>query len=117
MRFETREQMQAAVDAGITIYNVYGLGDSSYLRSYDLSGMDLIDIQLGRYSDNLCPFIVKADNPEKPILRAIFSLHDQNIDGGGYNDHRSFDNEDEAKEYLEWAKVNTEAPEPDYYYE
>lgn len=106
MQITTREQLQKLVETGTTIYSVHGLGSASYMAEHDTVGTEIVDHTFS--SGEVSPFLDKKNR--RLFDSPVFSLHDFNVDGGGYNAHKIFDNQDEAKEYFEWVIVNTNNP-------
>lgn len=108
-------KMMKELRPGKIVYYVHALGQNSGITKYQLVskpyGKDL------GLSEGLSPFIDAHmySQYDKKIRNHVscFSLGDCNVIPNHYNEHRLFLTPQAAQRYLEWAKVNTNAPEVD----
>lgn len=108
-------QMMKELRPGKIVYYVHALGKNSDITQYKLIskpyGKDL------GLSEGLSPFIdahmFSSYKQKYNEHVSCFSLGDCNVVPNHYNQHRLFLTPQAAQRYMEWAKVNTDAPEVD----
>lgn len=115
--FEEKRMRKHMVLPGVVLYYVHGLGEASHITKVEITGTPYEKkYSNSGYTSVFCAAIFhhKFNSVDHP-MNCEFSLQDSGVINNSYNDHLSFLDEDDAKEYLEWAKVNTKAPVDDVY--
>lgn len=112
-------KMRKELRPGKIVYYVHGLGRNSSITKYKITRKPYDGNRLGsdfyhKDFDFVDALYFSQEKQEFTEYESKFSLGDCNVIPNTYNNHRLFLTPQAAVRYLEWAKVNTNAPQRDF---
>lgn len=109
-KYQGRKMMKE-LRPGKVVYYVHALGEQSWITKYKIMSKPYeANLGLSKPSPFVHALYFFKDKNEFGTHDSHFSLDDCNVVPNHYNQHRLFLTPQAAQRYLEWAKVNTQAP-------